>query len=65
MDTPERVRRLISEAVKTLEVYHKIRDTASAETYESQYAYFCGLRRAIQILGYRRELESAMHTEDE
>jgi hypothetical protein len=65
MYTPEHVSQLITEAVKTLEVYHKIRDTASAETRESQYAYFCGLRKAIQLLGYRKELDAAMHTEDE
>ena len=65
MDTPERVRQLIYEAVKALEAYEKARETAAEETYEAQYSYFCGLRKALQILGYRKELESAIHTADE
>ena len=65
METTERVRQLISEAVKALEAYEKARETASEESREVQYAYFCGLRKAIQILGYRKELEAAIHTEED
>ena len=57
------ISKLIEETIKALKDYQEARETASDEEREKKYAYFCGLRKAVCVLGYRKALTEAMENE--